>query len=102
MNYENQNLTALMSLVKQTKNDLRIVTSDGTELMGHQLAFGFFSKFLTDLFVSHGMDEDIVTLVVPFTSSELEMVLSAVYGEKTSDKVIRTNLHIFESLAPFH
>ena len=80
-----KNLRNLWMIIRHTKKDLRIMTADGTEFLGHRIVLGFFSKFLTDLFLSCGKDDDLTSLVVPLTDSELELVFSVVYGDRIID-----------------
>jgi hypothetical protein len=68
-------------LTKQSKKDLRIISSDGIELMAHRVVVGLFSNFFLDLFLSLDETDAITSVMVPVGGKEVGYVLNVLYDE---------------------
>jgi len=78
-------------LARQTKKDLRIISSDGEEVFGHTIVVGLFSKSMADLFLSHDKDDAMTCVMVPVQYKDLEDLFKILYD--TTENITEIDLH---------
>ena len=76
-----KHLESLLLLASSTKKDLQIVSEDGGEVFAHKVILSIFSQTLANLFLSHGSDEMVTTVIVPVCSSDLDNIVRVNGGD---------------------
>ena len=83
---KHQQIMNVLKLARRTKHDLKIVSNDGKEVLGHKVVVGLHSKYLTGVFLSVNEDDSIVCLLVPVEGEVLEDIINIIYDD--TDKEI--------------
>ena len=71
-------LRSVISLARQSKEDLRMISDDGGEVFAHKIVVSMFSTSMANLFLNQ--DEVMTTVMVPASCKTLQNIIKIIWG----------------------